>query len=102
MIYIYLVIGCWLKYVSPEIGQLADAIWQGCAWGFAGASFLVAALLLLKKTQPREEPTRWTHVGAVILAGALSGHPLTTLGMLAGVASLKAAEKYSKKALAKK
>lgn len=101
MIYIYLVIGCWLKYVYPVTGELTDAIWQGCAWGFTGASFLVAALLLLKKTQPNPEPTRWTHVGAFILAGALSGHPLTTLGMLAGVVSLQAAEKYCKKALAK-
>lgn len=102
MVYIYLVIGCWLKYAFPVTGELTDALWQGCAWGFAGASFVVAALLLLDKMQPRDEQMRWTQVGAIILAGALSGHPIATLAMLAGVASIKAAEKYRKKELAKK
>lgn len=105
MIYVYLVVGCWLKFVYPETAELTDAIWQGCAWGFTGASVFIALwLVFADKTEgTREIPdTSWTKVAAIGFAGLLTGHPLTTFALLASYCGFRSAHNYRQKALAKK
>ena len=105
MIYVYLVVGCWLKFVYPETAALTDAIWQGCAWGFTGASVFIALWLVFadKAVKIREMPaTAWTKIAAIGFAGLLTGHPIATFALLASYCGVRTAYNYRQKALAKK
>lgn len=105
MIYIYLVVGCWLKFAYPQTAMLTDAIWQGCAWGFVGASVFTTLWLVFadKSIKISEMPaTSWTKIAAIGFAGLLTGHPITILAMLAGYCGVRAAHNYRAKNTGKK
>lgn len=94
MIYIYLTVGCWLKYIYPEFAGITDATWQICAWLFTASCLFIAGVWLFTKQKPNTPPTSWTHMGAVFMAGLLSGHPFSTLAMVVSYLALSVVEGY--------
>lgn len=106
MIYVYLVLGCWLKFVFPEMASITDGIWTTMAWTTFGVMAAVSAYMLynpeavMKATVTKR--FTWTQYALVGASGMLTGHPVATIAVLFSIYTFDAIFDFFKKRVAEK
>lgn len=97
MIFIYLVLGCWLKFIFPEYAYLTDTLWF-CAAYFVTAISVLGAILLLKTKGKGVSVdfggTAWPRVFLLLISGLLTGHAITALVMFISLATFVKIEHF--------
>lgn len=89
MIYIFLVLGCWLPFAFPSVASLAGPIWATVFW-LAVCFYAVAAVAITLdkvKLEDMKRPLTPRHIQIwmIALSATLSGHAVLAVAYLLAV-----------------